>query len=483
MLPPMQSTRRAACYVLGLTILLTCTSEGEPRTEEALPDIIPVPKATSLSMQVAPSSTAATVQDPYTGWSRWCEPMWYEQPCDDHVECRDIAHVARRPLRCVRPWWSKRDDLRDSNGEPLKICAPGFTAKSERRWRRSRLRELVAQAYFDEPLLCPDWSWEVIGGEGKPKRFERVWANGKPTHQQHWRCTQEARAAQTLADFLWVPYFRETTARPWKRHRLDADVAANATAWLKEASAYGWVVELACEDGRPLTRGDDGHWRDAKGRRCRKGRDSRGKYTRNRKVIADYFPDPNAERHNPYYGERHRWQYGNGGVGKNTAYGTQDWDMMAPPEILCREVEGFESYLRDARHAVSVLRQGGVDCGGDSRYRGRATVLERDPMTKEVVGEREVAEPSWSDVHRVASGGRFCPRLGSSGAAYARKFSARMTSVGLRASAPVTLEMLGEPISRENQNERAAEILVRIEAVLPPAWPVPGAAVETIPDP
>jgi hypothetical protein len=475
----MYETRRAALHVLGLLFLLTCTSvPAESVVLSGVASIEASPSVATLSTMQSPSleSAPATVVDPYAGYASWCEPLWYETPCQEHAECRDIAHVARRPLRCIRPWWAKKDDLRDDDGNPLKICAPGYTAKTERRWRRARLRELVAQAYFDEPTACPDWSWKVLGAEGKPKRFQRVWANGRPTHQQHWRCTQEWRKAETLADFLWVPYFRETTARPWKRHRLPADTAANRLAWVKEARDYGWIVELQCEDGRPLTQGPDGAWRDAKGRRCRKGRDRKGGYTRDRHVIADYYPDPAAEQHNPYYGERYRWQYGNGGLGKNTAYGTQDWDKMAPPEILCHEVAGFEAYLRDARHAVRTFRGGGVDCGDETRYRGLAVRVLIDPVTKQPHGEREVEEPSWADVHRVASGGKFCPQNGVKAAEYARKYARRMESVGLRVDSPVTEEMFGSPIARDEQNERAAEILARIEAVLPPAWPVPGAS-------
>lgn len=476
----MHETRRAALYVLGLLFLLTCRWSSDPVVPVVLSGVVASiessPSVRALSTMQPPSveTAAATVVDPYAGHVSWCEPMWYEKTCGDHSDCDQIRHVARRSLRCIRPWWAKKDDLRDDDGNPLKVCAPGYTAKTERRWRRARLRELVAQAYFDEPTRCPDWRWKVLGAEGKPKRFQRVWDNDRSTHQQHWRCTQEWRKAETLADFLWVPYFRETTARPWKRHRLDKDVAANKRAWVKEAPDYGWVIELGCEDGRPLALDSEGVWRDAKGHRCRKGRDRKGRYTRDRHVIADYYPDSDAEQHNPYYGERHRWAYGNGGLGQNTAYGTQDWDKMAPPEILCHEVEGFEAYLRDARHAVRTLRGHGVDCGGETRYRGSAIRTLIDPATKQPIGELQVEEPSWADVHRVASGGKFCPRKGAKGAEYARKFARRMESVGLRVDAPVTEEMLGRPIARKRQNERAAEILDRLEMVLPPAWPIPG---------
>lgn len=468
----MHDLRRATLQALGLLFLLTCTSRpSDPSQPGVLEHVIassaPAEEPAALATmqpEIPEPASAPVVTNPYAGWRQWCEPQWYDTTCRKESDCASIQHVAGRPLRCSQTRSSKRDGLLDNDGNPLKFCVPGFSNKTERRWRRARLREIVAQAYFEEPEYCSEWSWETISPKNKAKRFERIWANGKPTHHQHWRCTREWRQAEVLANFLWVPYFRETTARPWKRHRLDPDVEANKTAWVNEASDYGWIIEMQCEDGRKLLRAEDGKWRDANGRRCRKGRDMAGKYTRSRLVIAGSHPDPDAEFHNPYYANRLRWQYGLGAVGKNTAYGVQDWDVMAPPEILCREFEGFEAYLRDARHAVTVLRGGGVDCGDPTKYHGIA-IRQGDGSV--------VEEPSWFDVHRVASSGKFCPRKGAKSAEYRRKFRRRMISVGLNPDHPVTDAMLGQPIEREGQNARAAEILGRIDDVLPMPWEDP----------
>lgn len=448
-----------------LVALCSCGAETDDAVEQTARVDAPTETASAQTFvrsdpppeENAPSAVPAT--DHYADWGSWCEPMWYDTACQEHDDCAGIKHVAGRPLRCVRPFWGIKSGAKGPDGKPLKVCAPGYTRKTERRWRRARLREFVAQAYFDEPENCPSWSWEMIGAADKPKRFVREWANGKPTHHQHWRCSTAAAKAQKLANFLWVPYFRETTARPWKRHRLNPDVVANVLAWVNEASVFGWKVEMLCADGRNLEKDREGRWRDQRGRGCAK---------RNL-VVGNYYPDPEADRHNPHFGERDRWQYGLGPVGKNTAYGTQDWDVMAPPEILCREPEGFEAYLRDVRHAVRTFRSNKPPVCNGIPYRGRAIRHVKDAEGK-VISEFEVLEPSWYDAHRVASGGKFCPRKSAKAADYRRKFAKRMESAGLRPDEPVTIDMLGRPISRDTQNEVASEIHKQLDAKLPSPW-------------
>lgn len=429
---------RSSLLIFLLAWACTSGHPTEDLDEPAPPVEVELPAATiSLSSMQPEQAPVVQTTARYAGWQGWCEPEVYETPCKENVDCADLPHVARRPLRCIRPRWSEKDDVRNADGSPLKICAPGFSARQEQAWRQARLRELVAQAYFDEPKHCPDWSWEP----GR-RSFARKWENGRPTHEQHWRCTQELAPAQKLADFLWVPYLRETTARPWKRHRLDPDQQANEQAWVRLADRYGWQVNMACDNGR---------------KRCSKAH----------KVIVDYYPDPKAEVFNPHYGDRHRWQ-GLGGYGKNSALGVSDWDRLAPPEILCLEVPGTEAYLRDARHGVEVFRGSGAPCP-DGRYHGRAIRV--------VDGvEQTVAEPSWIDVHRVASGGKFCPR----DTKYEGLFRKRMQAVGLNPDEPVTLDMLGRQIPRATQHETADQILARLEAVLAPPWRVPGGDVQAV---
>jgi hypothetical protein len=427
---------------------------------EPLPAAAPIPQpeepeAVLTALTSAGPETQETKQaDPYRGALSWCEPLTYDQACETHAECADIAHVGTRQLRCLHPWWAKWD-------KAYKVCAPGEVMRSERVWREARLRELVAQSYFDEPEHCPDWSWEPLGKKGSdgnvrfPRGYRRTWENGKATWEQHWRCTQQTVPAERLATFLGVVYGRETSKRPWKRHRLNPDATANKQAWVNQARAYGWEVDLECDDGRAMIQQPDGRWRDEKGRACGKKR---------KLVVANFRPDPDAAEHNPYYGERWRWQYGLGGYGKNSAYGVQDWDKMAPPEILCLEVPGTEAYLRDARTAI--LRYTGVrapSCDG-APYRGRAHKLDENGE------ETWVDRPSWHDVHRVASGGKWCPKNTAKAAKQKAAFAKRMNRVGLDPDAPVGIEDLGRPLPKVSQVELAATVRTRVDAVLPPPW-------------
>ena len=381
------------------------------------------PMEMSAAVILPQTKTRIVQTDPYAGWADWCEPLDYDVPCQKHTDCAHIEHVSRRALRCVHPWWAK--------GAPeYKICAPGYSKRQERLWRRARLREIVAQAYFGEAEVCEAWEWTPVRSKrGNVRKYERVFDNGKPLHRQFWKCTRVQGRAEKLTKFLNVVYGRETSKRPWKRHRLD--VEPNREAWIHEAEAYGWKVELACPNGR---------------KRCKNSS----------KIVKRFYPDPEADRYNPHFEDRWRWRYGLGGYGKNAAYGAQDWDRFAPPEILCLEVPGTEAYLRDGRRAVRVYSGSRPPTCSGAPFRGRAV----DPATGEFL-ER----PSWVDVHRVASGGKWCPHPGKGEA-----FRVRARREGLNPDEPVTLDMLGDPLPRETQNEVAQRILARLEQVLPPPW-------------
>jgi hypothetical protein len=362
-----------------------------------------------------------TEPDPYKGWGNWCEPIDYEKSCKTSEDCEGIRHVARRPLRCVHPW--------NSNNEDYKVCAPGFSGRVERRWRYARLRELVGQQYFDEPEHCSDWSWNLTTTKkGNPYKYERAFVDGRPVHRQFWKCGPEYRKAEELTKFLWLIYKRETSARPWKRHRLNPDRAANERAWVKHAKRYGWIVETECINPRQ--------------KKCR-SKD---------RVITNSYPDPNAEEHNPHYDNRFRFQFGLGGLGQNTALWLATWDKMAPPEVLCLEPVQFETYLRNARSIVKKL-ENGIDCDGD---------LKKDYWDK---------EPTFVVVHRGASGGKLCPAKTLAKqrrqAEYEKLFVARANKLGLDIESPVTVEMLGNPIPKETQNERMRELLSILDEKLP----------------
>ena len=342
----------------------------------------------------------------------WCEPVHYDTLCQTEQDCVGLQHVSGRPLKCVQPWWAK--------GTNDKICAPGAAGRTERAWRRARQREVIAQLHFDESALCPAWRWE-IAHERKRVRFERVFES-EPSSA----CKRAGQRAQTLADFLWAPYLRETTARPWKRHRLNPDQAAAERAWARNDERYGWDIRV-----KRLRKREAGSER------------------------ALESATPISEVHNRYYDQMDRWQYGLGSFGMNAAFYVATWSPLAPPEILCLEPQANEVYLRKARHAVKVLRGDGVECGG-VRYHGRAI---RDG--------RVVAEPSWMDAHRLASGGKYCP---TSSFALGEGFRRRLKSVGINPDTPIHLADLGSPLPRQGQDERAMAVLDEIDRKLPVPW-------------
>jgi len=325
-------------------------------------------------------------KDPYAGWKSWCEPVDYETPCKSNDDCdgANPGHPAAGPMKCFNPWYAK------ANPE-YKICAPGYARKSELRWREDRLREIVRQQYSGEAELCE--------------------LDGRPIHKESWKCQRAKQVGDALTNFLLIPYDRETTRRPWKRHRLDADLRANRTAWFKQAEVYGWEVQ-ADKSGETKTMGSAQEWA------------------------------------NPHYGQRHRWHFGLGPFGQNAPLWVHNWDIQAPPEILCKEVEAVESYLRKARDTVVKLRHG-IRCGG-SYYEDKS--------------------PTWEVVHRSSSSGKICPA--TSGEKGAEKRAARFRKAakahGVDPDQVVTLKMLGQQIPRATQNARAAEIY----AVLSTKWPV-----------
>jgi hypothetical protein len=184
--------------------------------------------------------------------ANWCEPL--DQPfCTSQRDCSDGAE-------CVRPWWA-------AVGTETKVCARQLPDRDERRWRADRLRVVVDH-------LC--------------KRSDGCEPND-------------------LHAYLRVLALRESTWRPWKRHRLNPDLEAAASAWKQLRETFA---------GNPAARDPD------------------------------------------------RWGSGVGLFGMNPARWLPRWDPMAPPETLCGEVEATEVHLRAARDQVRKIA-GGVDCNGD----------------------------------------------------------------------------------------------------------------------
>jgi hypothetical protein len=247
-------------------------------------------------------------------------------------------------------------------------CRPRDPGPAEQAWRRARLAALV----------------EARCGAG---------------------CNQRA-----LTALLWLEALKESSFRPWARHRMQGDLHANARSWTSRAEKYGHRSDA---DGLQLE--VDG---------------------------------------NPHFAEPERWSTGLGLYGSNAALHTSAWDPMAPPEVLCREEIATEAWLRRARASVAKIASG-IDCDGDGKreYRGLAC-------------NDAGCGPSWYDVHNATAAGKLCP----SDVERMRKFARRAKTVGLDPWARVRIADLGEPIPRETQNEVARELRARMDAVSGRPW-------------
>lgn len=361
----------------AVLVLVGVSGSAAPQTEvDTDPPVQPRAVVVEPQLVVEDSDPPQEV-DPYEGWGNWCEPFDYERVCQTADDCRGIAHPARRDLRCVHPWYAKENP-------DYRVCAPGYAGKLERIWRFNRLREIVRQQYFDETKHCK--------------------LDGRPLHEEHWRCQQAAIQGDRLARFLWIGYRRETTGRPWKRHRLESDVRAAKTTWYEQAVEYGWSVAV----------------------------DKAGE-------VASIKPA--TEHPNPHYTERHRWHFGLGPIGQNAALWVDDWDRQAPPEVLCRAVPAFEAYLRKARETLKVLRAG-IRCSGQ-RYRE--------------------TRPTWATIHRALNLGSICPPSTDRHRAGLERFRTAAAAQDIDPDREIGIPDLGAPIPVDGQNDRAAEIEEAVE--------------------
>ena len=286
--------------------------------------------------------------------SDWCEPL-------DPPTCRADADCPGS--ECVRPWWSASADVR--------VCSRSTPDQDERRWRTARLAVVVDH---------------VCDGFGD--------------------CDPDA-----LLSYLRLLAIRESSLRPWKRHRLTEDLDANDRAW-----------------------------------------------SRHRRKFAG----------NPAAADPDRWTTGLGLYAQIPALWLPRWDVDAPPEVLCGEVESTEAHLRAARDQVRKIK-GGVDCWPVTRATKR--IGNRDvEVIKIGDGEPDYwgsacengmpCRPSWYDASR-ANSGSVCP----GDAEHRRRFEARARDAGLDPWAPVSASALGNSIPRETQDAVAADLRARMESI------------------
>jgi hypothetical protein len=204
------------------------------------------------------------------------------------------------------------------------VCLPSWPSRKDRQNEIEKIR-----AYVDNVCKPPKW-----------------WRRGQGMDVGSKRCDPDK-----LHALLVLVATRESTLRPWKRHRLSPDIKANNSSWFQQAKRYGWTVVLDYAGGI---------------RTMDSSRDA-----------------------NPYYANRHRWM-GLGLYGQNASINVAVLDRLAPPEVLCRTDLATETYLRQLRNAWLKL-EAGVTCEG-----------------KPFHGSSPDGRAAWIDAHRAASTGRIC---------------------------------------------------------------------------
>lgn len=283
---------------------------------------------------------------------------------------------------------TKRDcrGIEHPSGRPLKCVRPWYAERGS-----------------DYRVCSPGYSnrYERDHQRARLRELVRLQYSGEEElcAESGWQCGQRRRRGRNLASLLNMVAQRETTMRHWKRHRLNGDVAHARKAWSRTAKIYG---HQRLEDGAVrFNRGGNKH-----------------------------FP------------QQWRWEYGLGLYGMNASLFTRTWDPGAPPEVLCREVEATEAYLRSTRKAWRKL-SGGINC-------------DKEPGRE---WHGVAGKPTWYDVHRYASGGQLCPSKRSKA-----KFEKRARRAGLEPFAPVALADLGVPIDRGDQNDTARLLAAQLDA-------------------
>ena len=161
--------------------------------------------------------------------------------------------------------------------------------------------------------------------------------------------------------------------------------------------------------------------------------------------------NPVGEDPNPHYEEHGRWTTGLGWYGQNAALFAFEWDPSAAPEVLCNEVIATEVAMRRGRRVIGKL-ESGVDCDGEPGREFHGLACDGDGC-----------HPSWYDVHNGTQRGDLCPV----GEGPQKAFARRARKNGLDPFSRVTKPMLGLPIKREGQDERAAQLTARLEDKAP----------------
>ena len=401
-------------YLIFLgTLALGCgeAAAGAPVVVVATPTAEPAPAVPAVS---EPEPTA----DPYADHLHWCEAI-FKQVCEcpggDAIVCKKPtepcpADRTGRAQRCMRPGWARRAK------KDVYVCDPEWLTRKEQAHRRESQRVIVGAVC--EP---PGWVEDLVAW-GEAHRY------GSDPSSLCWHLPSNSKALRAcrtghfcqpdkLASYLALVAKREASWNNSTSHELNLDVEANKKSYRK-AEKRGWY------EG------------------------------------------------SPHFASVDRWERGYGWYGFNAALHTYLWDKDAPPEILCRQVESTEVYLRKARRTFQKL----WSKYGDDKP--RTYVLD----TGEEVQVRGV---TWYDIHRAASSGKLVPEKIIRTRRWSKKKQkwrqvgfvtrARGRRIGLDPFETVMWEMLGKEIPADGQNEAADDIRLQVERHFAPVEVADGA--------
>ena len=347
------------------------------------------------------TSEEATEEDPYIEYESWCEAI-HKQTCEcptrDPITCKKPKEPCPddrtgKAQQCIRPGWARRE------GSNVYVCDPGWLNRRQQTRQREGQRIIV-----DAVCEWPRWA-EELSQWGLDHKY-----GGDPS-KLCWHLPGNSKALKVcrrkhfcqpdkLAKLLALVAARESTWNNNTSHELNFDIKANQQSYAK-ARRKGWYED------------------------------------------------------NPHFNHAERWQRGYGWYGFNAALHVFYWDNQAPPELLCRQVESTEIYLRKARRSFRKL----WDKYGDNTER----VYTLD------TGEKVIVKGvTWYDIHRAASSGKLEPEKVLPTRRWSEKKQkwvargfvgrARSKRIKLDPFETVMWEMLGEPIPKERQNEVAEEI-------------------------
>lgn len=329
---------------------------------------------------------AAVTVDPYADHEQWCEALHKtscECPGRDKMHCKE-PKVACPADRTGRTQLCSRPYWSRREGSFAYHCAPPWLNRTQQKKQR------VSQAIIIENLCHPPGWWSEL-------------QRNHPDHdpdKQCWRLKGGSKALRACREHHYC--------NPVKLAKLTALVAARESTWDNETTH---------ESNFDVEANQNAYYKAKK----------RGWY-----------------EGSPHFYDVQRWQQGYGWYGMNAALHTYIWDKHAPPEVLCRQVESTEVYLRKARGSFKKLW---------SRYKDD---VERTYKLADGT-EVQVKGVTWYDIHRAASSGKLDPQEVipvKKGFVY----RARSKKIKLDPFETVMWEMLGEAIPRDQQNQIAEDI-------------------------